>query len=148
MLNKDYDPLMHSAEHILNGTMVKMFNIKRSFSQHIEKKKSKCDYYFDRNLTDQEIFELENKINLAIDENLEVKEEFLTKSEAESKYNLEKLPEESGDVVRIIKIGEYDACPCIGSHVKFTNEIGKVKIISSSFENGILRIRFKRESKN
>lgn len=145
MLNKDYDPFMHSAEHILNGTMVKMFDIKRSFSQHIEKKKSKCDYYFNRNLSDDELIVLQNKINSVIDENLEVKEEFLTKSEAEIKYNLEKLPEESGEIVRIIKIGEYDACPCIGSHVKFTNEIGKVKVISSSFENGILRIRFKRE---
>ena len=49
--NKQYHPQMHSAEHILNQTMVRMFNRGRSFSNHIEKKKSKCDYHFDRNLT-------------------------------------------------------------------------------------------------
>lgn len=36
--NKDYNPEMHSAEHILNQTMVRMFNKGRSFSNHIEKK--------------------------------------------------------------------------------------------------------------
>jgi len=37
-MNKEYDPRMHSAEHILNQTMVRMFNRGRSFSAHIEKK--------------------------------------------------------------------------------------------------------------
>lgn len=35
---------MHTAEHLLNGTMVKMIGCKRSRNAHIERKKSKCDY--------------------------------------------------------------------------------------------------------
>ena len=61
--NKQYHPQMHSAEHILNQTMVRMFNCGRSFSNHIEKKKSKCDYHFNRNLTEAEIEEIETKVN-------------------------------------------------------------------------------------
>ena len=53
---KEYtEPRMHTAEHILNQTMVRMFDRGRSFSSHIEKKKSKCDYHFDRNLTSEEV---------------------------------------------------------------------------------------------
>lgn len=134
---------MHSAEHILNQTMIRMFNCGRSFSNHIEKKKSKCDYHFGRNLNQSEIAELENTVNEVIKNNLEVAEEFYLREEAEEKFNLSKLSDDAGDKIRIIRIGDYDTCPCSGLHVSHTNEIGIFKIISTSFDDGVLRIRFK-----
>ncbi len=134
---------MHSAEHILNQTMVRMFNCGRSFSNHIEKKKSKCDYHFDRNLSQEEIEEIESKVNQVIQQDLVVKEEFYSKNEAETKFNLSKLPDDTGNKIRVIKIGEYDACPCSGMHVTHTNKIGNFKIISTDFNGGVLRVRFK-----
>ncbi len=145
-MSKEYDPRMHSAEHILNQTMVRMFSRGRSFSNHIEKKKSKCDYHFDRNLSENEIKEIEKRVNEVINKNLIVTEEFLERSEAEPLYNLKRLPDDSGDTVRIIRIGDYDACPCSGQHIKNTNEIGNFKIISTDFNEGVLRIRFKLDS--
>ena len=142
-MNKDYNPRMHSAEHILNQTMVRMFNKGRSFSAHIEKKKSKCDYHFDRELTQAELTEIESKVNEIIILNLPVIENFLPREEALKNFSLDKLPDQAGDSIRIIKIGDYDSCPCIGRHVTSTKEIGGFKIISSGFENGVLRIRFK-----
>ena len=141
--NKQYNPQMHSAEHILNQTMIRMFNCGRSFSNHIEKKKSKCDYRFDRNLTEDEIQLLNDKVNEAIQQDLIVTEQFYLKDDALEKFNLSKLPEDAGEKVRVIKIGEYDACPCSGLHVTHTQEIGSFKIISTDFNNGVLRIRFK-----
>lgn len=141
--SKQYNPQMHSAEHILNQTMVKMFNCGRSFSNHIEKKKSKCDYYFERDLIQSEVEEIENRVNEIIKSNLEVVEEFYSKEEAEKTFNLSKLPDEAGDTIRVIKIGDYDTCPCSGLHVSNTKEIGNFKIISTSFSDGVLRIRFK-----
>ncbi|RMD50529.1 MAG: hypothetical protein D6830_02425 [Ignavibacteria bacterium] len=141
--NKTYHPRMHSAEHILNQTMVRMFNRGRSFSAHIEKKKSKCDYHFDRDLSEEEKRELETRVNEVIKSNLPVIEEFYHIDEIKDKFNLEKLPENAGSKIRIIKIGEYDACPCIGEHVKNTAEIGKFKLVSTSFNEGVLRVRFK-----
>lgn len=140
---KDYNPQMHSAEHILNQTMVRMFNSGRSFSAHIEKKKSKCDYRFGRNLTDEEIKTVEDKVNEVIRQDLPVREEFLSREEAQKTFNLERLPEDAGDKVRIVRIGDYDACPCIGPHVSSTKEIGGFKIISTDFNEGVLRLRFK-----
>ncbi|PJA98722.1 MAG: hypothetical protein CO128_05830 [Ignavibacteriales bacterium CG_4_9_14_3_um_filter_30_11] len=140
---KQYDPKMHSTEHILNQTMVRMFNCGRSFSAHIEKKKSKVDYHFERDLTEKEVFNIESKVNEVIKSKEEVREDFFNKEEAIKKFNLNKLPEDTGDEIRIIHIGDYDSCPCIGNHVKNTIEIGEFKIISTNYENGILRIRFK-----
>jgi misacylated tRNA(Ala) deacylase len=141
--NKDYNPEMHSAEHILNQTMVRMFNKGRSFSNHIEKKKSKCDYHFDRNLTESEVETINQKVNEVIHKDLHVYEEFLHRDEAVNHFKLSQLPEDAGETIRIIKIGDYDACPCSGVHVKSTREIGNFKIISTSYEDGVLRIRFK-----
>jgi alanyl-tRNA synthetase len=140
---KDYHPKMHSAEHILNGTMVKMFNRGRSFTQHIEKKKSKCDYRFDRDLTPAEIQSIEATVNSAIAADIKVVEEFMDREEAGKYFNLERLPEDAGDNLRVIRIGEYDVCLCSGQHVNSTGEIGEFKIASTNFENGVLRIRFK-----
>ena len=141
--NKQYNPQMHSAEHILNQTMVRMFDCGRSFSNHIEKKKSKCDYHFSRNLTEDEISELSERVNETIKRNLPVVEEFITRDVANNKFNLERLPNSAGEMIRIIKIGDYDACPCSGLQVSNTKEIGSFNIISTDFNNGVLRIRFK-----
>ena len=141
--NKQYHPQMHSAEHILNQTMVRMFNCGRSFSNHIEKKKSKCDYHFERDLTGAELEEIERRVNEVIQNDLKVVEEFISKDDAEKEYNLTKLPEEAGDTIRIIKIGDYDTCPCSGLHISHTKEIGRFKIISTGYDDGKLRIRFK-----
>ena len=140
---KTFDPRMHSAEHILNQTMDRMFNCGRCFSAHIEKKKSKCDYRFDRELSDDEVAEIQDRINNIIGQDMPVGEKMIARAEAERDYNTEKLPADSGDRIRIVNIGDYDACPCIGPHVESTREIGIFRITTTSFEDGVLRIRYK-----
>jgi alanyl-tRNA synthetase len=142
-VKKQIDPRMHSAEHILNQTMDRMFTCGRCINAHIEKKKSKCDYRFDRALTGQEIAEIQTRVNRVIADNLPVSAAHVSRFEAQRDYNTEKLPENTGDTIRIIHIGDYDACPCSGSHVGSTGEIPGFKITTASFDNGVLRIRFK-----
>ena len=142
-MKKNYDPRMHSAEHILNQTMDRMYQCGRSFNAHIERKKSKCDYHFKKALSDDEIEEIQSRVNRIIQSDLPVAETFISKSEATSRFNTEKLPDDVGDSIRIISIGDYDHCPCIGPHVKSSAEIGEFRITSTAFEDGILRIRYK-----
>lgn len=139
---KSYAPKMHSAEHILNQVMVRKFGCERCFSAHINKKKSKCDYHFDRALTDDEVKEVESDVNEAILSNLDVTEEMISRMEAERDYNLTRLPEDV-EGVRIVRIGNFDSCPCIGEHVDNTSEIGLYRMISQDFKDGVLRIRYK-----
>jgi len=141
---KAYYAPMHTAEHILNQTMCRMFNCGRSVSHHIEKKKSKCDYRFERDITDAEAAAIETKVNEIIKNDLVVSDLILSSVEAMNTYKLERMPD-GEESVRVVLVGNYDACACSGNHVEKTSEIGKFNILSHSFEEGKLRIRFKLE---
>ncbi len=140
---KSYDPYMHTTEHILNQTMVRMFGCDRSFTNHLEKKKSKCDYHFLRPLTSEEEIVIEKTVNMQVKRNMFVTEKYFSVEDAFLVCSLNNIPEETGGLVRLVYVGDYDVCPCIGDHVSNTSEIGTFSIISSSFENNVLRIRFK-----
>lgn len=141
--NKEEYPPMHTAEHILNGTMVKLFGCPRSRNAHIERKKSKCDYQLEACPSEEQVQQIEAKVNEVISRNLDVHIEYMTKEEAASIVDLSKLPPDASETLRIVKIGDYDSCACIGSHVDNTSAIGTFKIISHSFENGVWRVRWK-----
>ena len=89
--NKEEYPPAHTAEHILNQTMVRMFGCPRSMNAHVEKKKSKCDYDLERCPSDEEISAIETKVNEIISMNLET-EEFMAHDKAASIVDLRKLP--------------------------------------------------------
>ena len=143
LMKKQADPRMHSAEHILNQAMVRLYDCGRCFSAHIERKKSKCDYYFDHELTGDEVEEIQSRVNRVIKSDLPVSETFVLKDEAQGLYDIDKLPGAVDGRVRIVHMGTYDACPCIGDHVASTGEIGAFRITTTSYKDGVLRIRFK-----
>jgi Ser-tRNA(Ala) deacylase AlaX len=137
------DPRMHTAEHILNQTMDRILGCGRCFSSHIEKKKSKCDYRFERALAEEEVREIERRVNEVVKRDLPVEEIFLNREEAVSRFDTSRLPDSADPAIRIVKVGDYDACPCSGEHVKSSKEIGEFRVTTTSHENGVLRIRFK-----
>ena len=134
---------MHTAEHLLNQTMVRMFGCPRSKNAHIERKKSKCDYELPEAPTAEMMMEVERRINEVIDQHLPISIEFMSKSEAEQLVDLSKLPDEASETLRIVRIGNYDACACIGAHVNNTSEIGHFKMLTYDYTEGRLRLRFK-----
>lgn len=141
--NKAEHEESHSCEHILNGTMVKMFGCPRSKNAHIERKKSKCDYLLDNEPTAEQVAAVEAKVNEEIAKNHDVTVEFMPRDEAAKIVDLSKLPEDASETLRIVRIGDYDVCACIGAHVSNTSEIGSFKIISHSFADGVWRLRWK-----
>lgn len=138
----EYEPA-HTAEHILNATMVRMFGCPLSRNAHVEKKKSKCDYLLDAEPTAEQVGEIETTVNEVISRNLDVIVEFVSREQAAAIVDLSKLPEDVSETLRIVRIGDYDACACIGAHVKNTSEIGTFKVISHSYEKGVWRLRWK-----
>jgi len=145
---KTYDPRMHTAEHILNAVMDRTFGCGRCFSAHIEKKKSKCDYHMSHAVSETDIRNVQDAVNDVIRSDLPVTEEGLSKEQADEQYRLDKLPSDAGGTVRIIQIGDVDACPCIGPHVVSTGTIGTFRITSHTFKDGVLRIRYKLSAPN
>ena len=69
--------------------------------------------------------------------------EYMPQKEAQQLFDLGKLPEDASETLRIVRIGEYDACPCLGTHVTNTSEIGTFRISSTRYENGMFRIVFR-----
>ncbi|HET7732302.1 MAG TPA: hypothetical protein VFK73_00590 [Paludibacter sp.] len=140
---KLYNEPMHTCEHILNQTMVRMFGCARSVNAHIERKKSKCDYLLTQAPTEKQLIEITDKVNEVISSNLQVYVELMSREKAAEIVDLSKLPDDASEMLRIIRVGDYDACACIGQHVENTSELGRFEIISHDFENGRWRIRFK-----
>lgn len=141
--NKQEYPPMHTAEHILNQTMVREFGCRRSMNAHIERKKSKCDYFLPEDPGMEKMTEIERKVNEVIRENLDVTTCFMPRTEAGEFADLSKLPDDASETLRIVRVGNYDTCACIGAHVSNTSEIGEFKLLNYDYENGRLRLRFK-----
>ena len=141
--NKDEYPPMHTAEHILNRTMVNMFGCERSKNAHIERKKSKCDYRLANAPTESQIREIEQKVNEVISSNADVTIEFVDRGHIPADVDLSKLPDDASETLRLVRVGDYDVCACIGAHIQNTREIAPFKILSSDWNNGVWRVRFK-----
>ena len=141
--NKEEYPPMHTTEHIVNQTMVRLFGCGRAVSAHIEKKKSKLDFKLPQPPSDDEIRQVEETVNRVIQEHLPVTTQYITQAEARDRFDLGRLPQNASDTVRVVKVGDYDECLCIGRNVENTSEIGTFKIISHDYKDGILRLRFK-----
>ena len=116
--NKQEYPPMHTTEHVINRTMVNLFGCGRAISAHIERKKSKLDFALQTCPEETDITRI-------------------------GRFDMKRLPEKASETVRIVKVGDYDECLCIGQHVKNTSEIGTFKIISYDYKDGIFRMRFK-----
>lgn len=125
--NKQEYPPMHTTEHVINRTMVNLFGCGRAISAHIERKKSKLDFALQTCPEEADIIRIENTVNEVLRRNLPVTMEFISQEEAIGRFDMKRLPEKASETVRIVKVGDYDECLCIGQHVKNTSEIGTFK---------------------
>lgn len=143
--NKEEFPPAHTAEHLLNQTMIRMFGCERSTNAHIERKKSKISYVLDHKPSRHEERDIERKMNEIIDEDLPVSFEFVNRDNVPEGVSLDRLPEDASETLRLVRIGDYDVCPCIGKHVRSTSQIGRFEILGTNWdeEKHTFRIRFK-----
>ena len=141
--NKNEHEPSHTAEHLLNQVMVRMFGCERSRNAHIERKKSKINYTLDHEPTPQQIEDIERQMNQLIAQNLPVTYEYVNRRCIPEGVTLDKLPQDASETIRIVRIGDFDICPCIGQHVSSTGEIGSFHITSTSYKDQSFRIVFK-----
>lgn len=143
--NKEEFPPAHTAEHLLNQTMIRMFGCGRSNNAHIERKKSKISYVLDHKPSRREERDIERKMNELIEEDLPVKFEYVNRNNVPEGVSLDRLPEDASETLRLVRIGDYDVCPCIGKHVRSTSQIGRFEILGTNWdeEKHTFRIRFK-----
>ncbi len=138
-------PPAHTAEHLLNQVMVRMFGCERSYNAHIERKKSKMSFHLDYKPSRQEEKEIERQMQELIDEDLPVNFEYCTLDTLPEGLNRERLPKDVGDDIRLVRIGDFDVCPCIGKHVRSTSQIGRFEMLGTNWDEHerSFRVRFK-----
>lgn len=114
----------HTGEHIFSGVVKQLYgysNVGFHMGEYI------CAD-FNGNLTEENIEEVERRVNQAIWTNLCVQEILCSPSET-AKYDYRSKIAIEG-TTRIISIDGYDMCACCGMHVKNTGEIGICKVIN------------------
>jgi Ser-tRNA(Ala) deacylase AlaX len=143
--NKEEFPPAHTAEHLLNQVMIRLFGCERSYNAHIERKKSKMSFYVDHKPTRQEEKEIEREMLRLIAEDLPVTYEVVKLDEVPEGVRIDRLPEDVSDSIRLVRIGDYDVCPCIGKHVRSTAQIGRFEMLGTNWDEHerSFRVRFK-----
>lgn len=143
--NKDEFPPAHTAEHLLNQTMVRMFGCERSRNAHVERKKSKISYILDHKPSRKEEKAIADKMQELIEEDLPVSYEYVKREDLPASIDLSKLPDDASETIRLVRIGDYDVCPCVGKHVRSTSQIGHFELLGTNWDelSHSFRIRFK-----
>lgn len=143
--NKEEFPPAHTAEHLLNQTMIRLFGCERSYNAHVERKKSKMSFHLDHKPSRQEEKEVERRMNELIAADMPVTFEFADRYHLPDGVALDRLPADASDTIRLVRIGDYDVCPCIGKHVRSTVQIGRFEMLGTNWDEHehSFRVRFK-----
>ena len=143
--NKEEFPPAHTAEHLLNQVMIRLFGCERSYNAHVERKKSKMSFRLDHKPSRQEEREIEREMERLIDADLPVTFEFVTRDELPAGVKVDRLPDDASETIRLVRIGDFDVCPCIGKHVRSTSQIGRFEMLGTNWDEHehSFRVRFK-----
>ncbi len=132
----------HSATHLLQKAlkMVLGDHVEQSGS-FVNSERLRFDFSHYEAMTPDEISKVEDIVNNAISDALEVTCKVMPIEEANKLGAMSLFGEKYGNEVRVVKMGDFSLEFCAGTHVKNTSSIGLFKILSeSSAAAGIRRI--------
>ena len=122
---------MHTAQHVISGVVYDMFNA-RTVGNQIHADHSRVDFS-PANFSDEDLKKIEVASNEVIARSSPVKiyeeeRDSLERRTDPLRSNLDLIPSSIRNL-RIVEISGFDVCPCAGTHVKSTGELGTLKII-------------------
>ncbi|MBQ3602893.1 MAG: alanine--tRNA ligase [Clostridia bacterium] len=132
----------HTAAHLLQAAL------RETLGSHVEQagqlvndSAMRFDFTHFSALTSEELSKVENKVNEVILSALPVSSTEMGIEEAKAMGAMALFGEKYGDVVRVVKAGDYSLELCGGTHVDNTGKLGLFKIVSeSSVASGVRRI--------
>lgn len=134
---------LHTATHLMQAALRKVLN--PSVGQrgsNITVERLRFDFNFDRPMTADEIKQVEELVNQAIQANVPVVMEEMTVEEAKAQGAIGLFESKYGDKVKVYTMGEFSKEICGGPHAKQTGDLGKFKIVKEqSSSSGVRRIK-------
>ncbi len=140
---------MHTAQHVISKVVLDAFGAQTAGNQ-IHAERSRIDFE-PASFSEEDVAFIEARTNAVIDEDLPVSKTEMARAEAE-----EKTPEGRGlldlipdfvDPLRMVGIGNFDLCPCGGTHVDHLSEVGHVRITNRTSKGAdVDRIEFELEA--
>ena len=140
--NRKNTCMNHSATHLLQKALQTVLGdeVKQQGSYQ-DGERTRFDFSFSRALTEEEIIKVEDIVNEKIAENLPVVTDIMSVDEAVASGAMALFGEKYGQVVRVVKMGDFSKELCGGTHVSATGEIRLFKILSESgIAAGVRRI--------
>lgn len=121
---------MHTAQHILSWVVLEEYGATTAGNQ-IHADYSRIDFE-PVTFSDDDLKKIQVRANEVIREENSVKKEEMARDDVERRVedgrtNLDLIPS-SVDPLRVVIIGGDDLCPCGGTHVDSTEEVGEVSI--------------------
>lgn len=134
---------LHTATHLLLGALRSTFgdDIYQKGS-NITPERLRFDFNFDRKLLPEELKKLEDIVNQAIADEVEITCEEMPLEKARESGALGVFGNKYGDVVKVYTMGKYSKEICGGPHAKNTKELHHFKIVKEeSSSSGVRRIK-------
>ncbi len=125
----------HTAQHIISGLAERRFGLQTT-SVHIGLER--CTVDFDQKVDWDILTGLEHDVMDVIRLNVPVETTF-DEAQVRTREDLKPI---AGDVIRVVKIGAYDASACCGAHVGSTGQIGLVRLCDMDSKKQGVRIFF------
>ncbi len=122
---------MHTAQHIVSKVVLDIYGASTAGNQ-VHADRSRIDFE-PANFDEQDLKKIQEEANRVIEEDIElskseVPREDLEEETEDGRTNLDLIPDHI-DPLRAVEIGDIDICPCGGTHVDSTGELGQLEIV-------------------
>jgi alanyl-tRNA synthetase len=137
-LNKQhrlYTATQHTTQHIISGITEKQFGLATT-GVHIGFER--CTVDFDKKIDWQTVKKIEQELLEVVTLNIPVETVFNDK-DVRIRSNTKEI---ESDIIRVVKIGDYDKSACCGAHVSSTGQIGIIRIFDIESRKKGARIFF------
>ena len=119
---------LQTAEHILARTIEHTIPDTRFIISTFKENSGKIEVHAKTDLRKIDLAKLQSEVNAVIKKKLQVKKYTLQRKEAETEFDLTRLPP-SVKEIRIVEIEGFDKTPCKDPHVENTNQISHFDIL-------------------